>query len=68
MAKITAYPVKAKRLEEQLEGWAAHRDENVVKYRNHQFRSIFTGTSTPPYHKHWIEAFDDSLEAFISDD
>ena len=49
---------------ELLKEWGQHKAENILTSRNRQFRSVCTGKLTPLHHTPWIEAFDDSLEAF----
>jgi trimethylamine monooxygenase len=37
-------------------------------YRNKCHRSLMTGTMAVPHHTTWLEALDDSLEAYLADE
>ena len=39
--------------------------ENILTYRDRAYPSVLTGTQAPPHHTVWMEALDDSLEAFL---
>ncbi|XP_040583947.1 trimethylamine monooxygenase [Lepeophtheirus salmonis] len=41
------------------------KKNDILTYRDKQFQSIFTKTKSPMYHTKWIDAFDDSLDAFL---
>ena len=45
--------------------WEQDKVTDIVKYRDEQFTSIFTG-KTAPKHKPWYEDYDESIEAFIN--
>ena len=47
--------------------WKNHKKENIMAFRDHSYRSLMTGTMSPPHHTPWIDALDDSLEAYLSD-
>ena len=47
--------------------WKHHKKENIMTFRDHSYRSLMTGTMSPPHHTPWIDALDDSLEAYLSD-
>ena len=48
--------------------WKHHKKENIMTFRDYSFKSLMTGTMSPPHHTPWIDALDDSLEAYMSDD
>lgn len=48
--------------------WKHHKKENIMTFRDHSYRSLMTGTMSPPHHTPWIDALDDSLEAYLSDE
>jgi len=50
---------------EQFKEWKHHKEENVLTYREFCFPSLLTGTMAPIHHTPWMEALDDSLEAFL---
>lgn len=45
--------------------WEHHKVEGILTYRNQSYPSTLTGTMAPPHHTPWIEAMDDSFEAFL---
>lgn len=47
--------------------WKHHKKENIMTFRDHAYRSLMTGTLSPTHHTPWIDALDDSLEAYLSD-
>lgn len=47
--------------------WKHHKKENIMTFRDHSYRSLMTGTQSPAHHTPWIDALDDSLEAYLSD-
>jgi trimethylamine monooxygenase len=48
--------------------WKHHKKENIMTFRDYSFKSLMTGTMSPPHHTPWIDALDDSLEAYMSDE
>ncbi len=47
--------------------WKHHKKENIMTFRDHAYRSLMTGTMSPTHHTPWIDALDDSLEAYLSE-
>ncbi|MBR7888237.1 NAD(P)/FAD-dependent oxidoreductase [Marinomonas sp. A79] len=47
--------------------WKHHKKDDIMNFRNYSYRSLMTGTMSPPHHTPWIDALDDSLEAYLSD-
>src|SRR5690554_6615855 len=45
--------------------WQQDKREDILGYRNKSYHSAITGTLAPPHHTPWMEAMDDSLEAFL---
>lgn len=45
--------------------WEHHKYDNVLTYRDHGHVSKFTGKKAPPAPVTFMEAHDDSLEAFV---
>jgi trimethylamine monooxygenase len=63
----TDYPdFKPEVVAEQFKEWKHHKKEDVLTYRHHSFPSTLTGTMAPAHHTPWMEALDDSLEAFLA--
>ncbi len=46
--------------------WEHHKMEGILTYRNRSYPSVITGNMSPPHHTPWMEAADDSLEAFLA--
>jgi trimethylamine monooxygenase len=47
--------------------WEHHKEENILTYRDRSYPSVITGNVSPKHHTTWLEALDDSKEAFLSD-
>jgi trimethylamine monooxygenase len=47
--------------------WKHDKHENIMAYRNKSYRSLMTGTQSPPHHTPWIKALDDSMEAYLGE-
>lgn len=46
--------------------WEHHKVEGILTYRNRSYPSTITGNTAPVHHTPWMEALDDSLEAFLN--
>ena len=64
LCETSGYPKNCIKSGEILDDWAKSKAENILTYRDKQCRSVHTGKLTPLHHTPWLEAFDDSLEAF----
>jgi trimethylamine monooxygenase len=51
-----------------LKEWKHHKEEDILGYRDHSYRSVLTGNTAPVHHTPWMQAMDDSLEAFLAVD
>ena len=47
--------------------WKKDKYEDIMGYRNKCYRSLMTGTMATPHHTSWLEALDDSLEAYLNE-
>ncbi|WP_040485367.1 NAD(P)-binding domain-containing protein [Lutibaculum baratangense] len=45
--------------------WEHHKHEDIMGFRNNSYASLMTGTMSPAHHTPWVEAMDDSLEAYL---
>lgn len=45
--------------------WEHHKAEGILTYRDRSYVSALTGQMAPIHHTPWMEALDDSLEAFL---
>ena len=47
--------------------WEHHKEADIMGFRDNSYRSVMTGTQAPKHHTPWMEAMDDSLEAYLAD-
>jgi trimethylamine monooxygenase len=45
--------------------WKKHKYDNIMNFRDFSYRSLMTGTMSPAHHTPWLDALDDSLEAYL---
>jgi trimethylamine monooxygenase len=63
----TDYPaLDVRRMAELFKQWEHHKGEGIVTYRDRSYPSTLTGTMAPAHHTKWMQALDDSLEAFLA--
>jgi trimethylamine monooxygenase len=48
--------------------WEHDKMADIMGYRNKGYRSLMTGTMSPKHHTKWVEAMDDSREAYMKND
>jgi len=66
LLQATDYPhLDVDKVAELFKEWEHHKMEGILTYRDRSYRSTITGTMSPPHHTTWMEAMDDSLEAFM---
>ncbi len=46
--------------------WMHDKEENILGYRDNIHTSVITGTTASPHHTPWLDAMDDSIEAYLS--
>lgn len=46
--------------------WVQHKEDGIMTFRDRSYRSVMTGTQAPAHHTRWLDAMDDSLEAFLN--
>ncbi len=62
----TDYPhLDVDKVSELFKEWEHHKLEGILTYRDRSYPSTITGTMSPTHHTVWMEAMDDSLEAFM---
>lgn len=67
LAAETDYPkIDWDGVDETFIEWEHHKQENIMGYRDHSFKSLVTGTVQPPHHTLWLKAMDDSLQTYLS--
>lgn len=47
--------------------WERDKHAGIMTFRDRSYRSLMTGTQAPAHHTRWLDAMDDSLEAFLND-
>lgn len=47
--------------------WKKHKKENIMNFRDHIYKSAITGTLAAPHHTAWVDALDDSLQAYLTE-
>jgi trimethylamine monooxygenase len=65
MAMTDYPPMNVRQMAELFKQWEHHKVEGIVTYRDRSYPSTLTGTMAPPHHTKWMQALDDSLEAFL---
>lgn len=45
--------------------WKKHKKEDIMNFRDNAYVSVMTGKLSPQHHTKWMEAMDDSLQAFL---
>lgn len=67
LLQATDYPtLDVDRIAELFKEWEHHKLEDIMGFRNRSYPSTLTGTMAPVHHTPWLEAMDDSLEAFLA--
>jgi trimethylamine monooxygenase len=62
----TDYPsMNVRQMAALFKEWEHHKAEGIVTYRDRAYPSTLTGTMAPAHHTKWMDALDDSLEAFL---
>jgi len=47
--------------------WKHDKADDIMGYRDKSYRSLMTGTQSPPHHTPWLQALDDSMAAYLSE-
>jgi trimethylamine monooxygenase len=47
--------------------WKHDKAHNIMGYRDKSYRSLMTGTQSPPHHTPWLHALDDSMAAYLAE-
>ncbi|MFA5632766.1 MAG: NAD(P)/FAD-dependent oxidoreductase [Porticoccaceae bacterium] len=69
LLRHTDYPeLDVEGVAEIFKAWLRDKQADILGYRDKSYRSTITGTQSPPHHTSWMQAMDDSLEAFLSDE
>ncbi|RKT30879.1 trimethylamine monooxygenase [Roseovarius halotolerans] len=45
--------------------WKKHKKKDIMAFRNYGYVSPMTGKKAPAHHTPWVDALDDSLEAYL---
>lgn len=64
---LTDYPsFDLDELVEMFLSWKHDKAVDILSYRDVCYRSVMTGSMAAPHHTRWIEAMDDTLEAYLA--
>ncbi|AHJ68335.1 Dimethylaniline monooxygenase [N-oxide forming] [Granulibacter bethesdensis] len=64
---LTDYPhLDVDRIAALFKEWEHHKEEGIMTYRDRSYPSTLTGTMAPSHHTKWMDAKDDSMEAFLN--
>jgi trimethylamine monooxygenase len=64
---VTDYPfLDTEKVADLFKQWEHHKEENILTYRDRSYASVITGTVSPKHHTPWMQALDDSMEAFLA--
>lgn len=45
--------------------WEHHKHQDIMGFRNNNYRSLMTGTMQPKHHTSWVDALDDSMASYL---
>ncbi|ARW15913.1 NAD(P)-binding domain-containing protein [Komagataeibacter europaeus] len=66
LISLTDYPpFDLDHVAQSFKDWKHDKVENIMTYRDKSYVSALTGKLAPAHHTPWMEAMDDSLEAFL---
>lgn len=49
-----------------FKSWLADKEEDILRYRDKNYRSVMTGTMAEKHHTPWLEELDDSMERYLA--
>lgn len=65
LSDSTGYHPDAQKARELFHAWEHDKDDNIVTYRDKQFKSLFTGKESAK-HQAWWEDFDGTVASFVN--
>ncbi|HLS30216.1 MAG TPA: NAD(P)/FAD-dependent oxidoreductase [Flavobacteriaceae bacterium] len=66
LISFTDYPeFNVDRVAEIFKEWLQDKEDNILTYRDKNFRSVVTGTKAEEHHTDWMDELDDSLERYL---
>lgn len=66
LIRQTDYPaIDIKAVNQIFLQWKKDKKADIMGYRNRCYTSVMTGTDAVPHHTRWLDAMDDSLEAYL---
>ncbi len=48
--------------------WLQDKEDNILTYRDKNFRSVVTGTKAEEHHTNWMDELDDSKKRYLMDE
>lgn len=62
----TDYPdFEIEKVAEIFKSWLKDKEEDILRYRDKNYRSVVTGTKAATHHTKWLEELDDSMERYL---
>ncbi len=61
-------PLDVDAVADLLKVWKHDKEESILGYRDHSYKSVLTGNMAPVHHTPWMNAMDDSLTTFLAVD
>jgi len=46
--------------------WKRDKESDIMGFRDKSYRSVMTGTQSPLHHTSWLDALDDSMDAYLT--
>ena len=64
LCEAGGYPTNCIKSFEIFKEWYQHKAENILTFRDRQYRSVHTGKHSTLHHTPWMKEFDETLERF----
>lgn len=68
LIQYSDYPsLKWDEIGELFKEWLRDKEEDILRYRDKNFRSVITGVKAEPHHTKWLDEEDDTMERYLAD-
>lgn len=69
LISFTDYPdFNIDKVGEMFKEWLQDKEDNILTYRDKNFRSVVTGTKAEEHHTNWMDELDDSKKRYLMDE
>ena len=66
LLSLSNYPdFNVDKVAEMFKEWLQDKDDNILTYRDKNFRSVVTGSMAETHHTEWMNELDDSKERYL---